>query len=117
MDKPTPAALAAYDAAFPDDARAVRKKMFGMPAGFVNGNLFFSVFEDRLVLRPSPEALAALRDRDGVAHFEPLEGRPWKDYLAAAADRWGGSPELSEWAREALEYTASLPPKAPKKRG
>lgn len=33
MEKPTPAAIAAFDQAFPaDDERAVRKKMFGIEA-------------------------------------------------------------------------------------
>ena len=59
MDKPTQAALDAFAAHFPDDTRAEQRKMFGMPAGFINGNMFMGVFADGLVFRLSPADLAA----------------------------------------------------------
>ncbi|MCB9549223.1 MAG: TfoX/Sxy family protein [Myxococcales bacterium] len=115
MEKPTPAALAAFDAAFPDDGRAERRKMFGMPAGFVNGNMFCGVFHDGVVLRLPAERIAALGAEEGVGAFEPMEGRPWKDYIHASAPRWGGTATLAGWAQEALAHTAAtLPPKEPK---
>lgn len=114
MQKPTPAALDAFAAAFPEDARAVRKQMFGMPAGFVNGQMFFGVFADGVVARLPPLRRAELAGEEGVGPFEPMEGRPWKDYIHASAPRWGGSETLAGWAREALDYTGTLPPKAEK---
>lgn len=115
MEKPTPAALAAFDQAFPPDARAVRKQMFGMPAGFVNGNMFLGVFSDGVVLRLPDDKLAALRALDGVSQFEPMPGRPWKDYVHASATRWGGSEELGRWALAALDHTVAMPVKEAKK--
>jgi hypothetical protein len=113
VDKPTTAALQAFESAFPSDARAVRRPMFGMPAGIVNGNLFLGVYADGVVLRLPADRLAALAAIEGIGPFEP-GGRRWKEYLLAAAPRWGGTPELAAWAREALDHTAGLPAKVPK---
>ncbi|MEZ4465314.1 MAG: TfoX/Sxy family protein [bacterium] len=117
MEKPTPAALAAFDAGLPDDARVERRSMFGMPAAFVNGNMFYGVFHDGVVMRLPVERVEALCAEPGIGRFEPMAGRPWKDYIHADAPRWGGTPALAGWAQEALAHTASaLPPKAPKPR-
>jgi TfoX/Sxy family transcriptional regulator of competence genes len=111
LPKPTAAALDALEQALPDDPRVVQKKMFGMPAVFVNGNMFVGVFEDGVTLRLPADRLSALREEDGVTDFEPMEGRPWKEYAHVSATRWGGSRELQAWTRAALDHTAALPPK------
>ena len=117
MQKPTPEAIAAFDNAIPsDDERVVRKKMFGMPAGFVNGNMFLGVFADGVVFRLSKESLHELKGRDGIGAFEPMPGRPWKEYAHARAESFAGSSELAELALEALEHTAKMPAKKPKKK-
>lgn len=116
MEKPTQAALDAFDFGFPDDSRAERRKMFGMPAGFVNGNMFYGVFADGVVLRLPPDALAAIFEQGGIERFEPMPGRPWKEYAHALAPIWGGTDELKAWALQALDHTAQMPPKVKKPR-
>lgn len=116
MQRPTPAALAAFDAGFPDDERAERRKMFGMPAGFVNGNMFYGVFADGVVLRLPEDRIIALRAEDGVGRFEPMPGRPWKHYVHVEAGLWGDSDTLRGWVEEALDHVFTLPPKVPKPR-
>ncbi len=116
MEKPTAAAKAAFEAAMPADDRARAGQMFGMPCGFVHGNLFLGVFADGLTLRLPAERIAAPRAHEGVGAFEPMEGRPWKDYIFVSASRWGESAELARWAQEALAHTATLPPKVSKPR-
>ena len=66
--------------------------------------------------RLSNETRAELAGTDGMGPFEPMPGRPWKDYLHASATRWGGSEELADWALTALEHTAKMPAKVPKAR-
>jgi TfoX/Sxy family transcriptional regulator of competence genes len=125
MQKPTAATVAAFESAFPDDPRAVRKTMFGMAAGVVNGNLFAGVFEQGITLRVGRARAEELADSyEGVGPFAP-GGRTWPEYALAVAERWAGTDELKAWVREALEHTAALPvkeskpkakPKAPKGR-
>ena len=119
MRKPTLVALATFDSAFPTDVRAIRKQMFGMPAGFVNGNMFMGVWDDGVLLRLDDDTLSKVRGLPGVGSFAPMEGRPWKDYALVSAGRWGEAQELNVWVRKALEHTAKMPAKSatPKKGG
>ena len=116
MDKPTEKALALFDAGFPADDRAERKKMFGMPAGFVNGNMFYGVFANGVVLRVGEVRRDELAAHDGIEAFEPMPGRPWKEYVHVDADQWSDGDELDAWVNEALELTAQMPPKEKKPR-
>ena len=116
MEKPTPAAIEAFAKAFPDDPRAQRKKMFGMDAAVVNGNLFAGVFERGVTLRLGKARVDELLGRDGFFPFTP-GGRKWPEYAIADAETWSGSDELAGWMREALEHTATLPAKETKRRG
>lgn len=115
MEKPTQAAIAAFALACPSDERAHQKKMFGCPAAFVNGNMFFGVFHDGLTFRLPAERLVALSETDGVGPFEPMPGRPWKEYVFADVAVCT-TADLAEWATEALEHTATLPAKVAKPR-
>lgn len=114
MEKPTAETVAAFDGAWPADARAVRKVMFGMAAGAVNGNLFCGVFEQGITLRIGAARARELQGRyEGVGPFMP-GGRTWPEYALVLAARWSGTDELKGWVREALDHTAGLPAKAPK---
>jgi hypothetical protein len=106
--KKVPAELAArFDAVLPVVSGVERRKMFGCPAAFVNGNLFAGLHEDRLMVR-----LPALaKDRPCV-----LLGRTMKDYalFPDALDMPDG--DLARWVAEAYAFTRALPAKAPKAR-
>lgn len=116
MDKPTPAAIAAFTSALPDDPRIVRRKMFGCDAAFVNGHMFAGVFEGGVTLRLGEAGSLAACNTPGVSAFEPMPGRPWKNYVLADAKEYGGSDALAAWVAQALTFTATLPPKPAKKR-
>ena len=119
MEKPSEATVAAFEGAFPADARAERKTMFGMACGAVNGNLFAGVYEQGITLRLGEARVRALQDQyEGVGPFLP-GGRRWPEYALALAATWTGTDELKAWILEALEHTAALPAKekkAPKPR-
>jgi hypothetical protein len=42
--------VAKFDEVMPGPP-ATKRKMFGFPAGFVNGNMFMGLFEDSMILR------------------------------------------------------------------
>ena len=117
MDKPSMATLETFSRVFPhDDPRAVRRPMFGMDSGVVNGMVFAGVFGEGITLRLPEERVQELVSRhEGVLPFTPM-GRRWKGYAIADAATWSGTPELAAWVREALDHTASLPPKEKKPR-
>lgn len=109
MERPDAETTALFEAALPDDPRAVRGQMFGHPGAFVNGNLFFGTFAQTLIARVG-EAEAAALVAKGDRWFAPRDGRAWKAYVQVARD----DPRAAHLARVALEATAALPAKAGK---
>jgi hypothetical protein len=109
--KPDPAAVAAFEAAFPVDPRARRGQMFGHPCGFVNGNMFFGTFGATLIARVGETAASTATSPMKV--FVPREGRAWKEYVVVDASAVS-EPILGALARKALDHTAGLPPKEKK---
>jgi hypothetical protein len=101
----------AFDAALPDEPAVERKLMFGYPAGFVNGNMFCGLHQENVVLRLDDEGRATLLEHDGAAIFEPMPGRPMREYVVAPPDVVGSKKELGAWMKHALTYVATLPAK------
>ena len=98
---------------FPDDPRAERRKMFGYPAGFVNGNMFGGLWQDRVVLRLADADRERLSKDHGAEPFEPM-GRAMKGYVTVPSAIHGDANQLREWLQRAFEFGASLPAKEKK---
>jgi TfoX/Sxy family transcriptional regulator of competence genes len=96
----------------PDDPRIERRKMFGYPSIFVHGNMCAGLFGDGLFARLSPEDRAALPG--GGAPFEPMPGRPMKDYALVPDDVLADEEALAAVLVKAVAFTAALPPKEKK---
>lgn len=105
--------VAAFDAAFPPDPRAERRKMFGYPCGFVGGNMFTGLHQESLIVRLAEKDRRELIGKGGAV-FEPMAGRPMKEYVAVPAAVVADEKALRRWMARAFEYAASLPAKAPK---
>ncbi len=112
MKKPSQQTADAFEGALPPAAE--RRKMFGMPAAFVNGNMMAGVFEDSIMVR-LPEKDRAKLVATGGAPFAPM-GRTMKEYLTVPAAFHTDAAKLRPWLRKAQAYAESLPPKAPKLR-
>ena len=103
--------LAEALAAFPAQKRA----MFGCPAYFVHGNMFAGVHQDSLMIRLSAaDQLELLKQNDEVSRFEPMPGRPMKEYLVLPISLLEDARDFDHWLRRSYEYASSLPPKQPK---
>ena len=66
--------------------------MFGNFAGFVNGNMFLRVFGEAVFVRLDERHRAALLDEPGTAVFEPMSGRPMKEYVSFP-EAWRDEPD------------------------
>ena len=113
--KTPPELVATFDTAAPDDPRVTRKPMFGYPALFVNGNMFASTFQDKVVVRLG-EADRAELERRGAAQFEPMAGRPMREYVVVPPAIVAKPGELRGWVDRARSHAAGLPPKAATKK-
>ena len=110
--KSSPKLIDAFEAAMPA-APAVKRQMFGYPCGFVNGNMFMGLFADAMFVRLPEESRDELMGLGGKT-FEPMPGRPMRDYVVIPDTILAKPAELKAWAGKALSYGLSIPPKKKK---
>jgi hypothetical protein len=100
MPKAGPQTLKRFEALAAEfEARgAKRSQMFGMPVLKAGDKVFAGTFGDAMTFKLGPEDLQAAREQKGVEAFEPMAGRPMKEWVlvpVAQAKRW---PDLAERA-------------------
>ena len=95
----------------PKDPRVERRKMFGYPAAFVAGNLFMGLHQESLILRLSEKDRTSFLRIEGASVFEPMVGRPMREYVVVPPSMLAGVRPLASWIRRSLDYTGSIPPK------
>ena len=80
---------------------ATRSQMFGMPVLKAGDKVFAGTFGDAMTFKLGPDDLERARSLTGVEAFEPVKGRPMKEWVLvplAQAKRW------SDLAERAFEY-------------
>jgi TfoX/Sxy family transcriptional regulator of competence genes len=103
--------IALFYAALPNDPRVERRKMFGYPCAFVAGNLFAGLHQESVIVRLAENERAAAIAEQGACIFEPMPGRPMREYIALPDAALKGRGKLTAWLQRALDYAASLPTK------
>ena len=114
MPKFTPAPqewIDAFDAALPKDVE--RRKMFGYPAAFVNGNMAAGLHRDDLVLKLDEKNRDALMHAGGKPFV--VMGRTMKEFVVAPQEMREKPAELKKWISRSVAFAASLPPKTKKR--
>lgn len=91
--------------------------MFGYPAGFVNGNMFCGLFQESLFLRLGESERAELLAMEGASPFEPMPGRPMREYVVMPMEMLEDAETTRAWIRRAFRHVAALPPKASRATG
>jgi len=114
LRKSPPELIATFDAVVPGPP-AVRRPMFGYPAGFINGNMFMGLFEDSMILRLPDEWRDKLMKVEGAKAFAPMAGRVMKEHVVLPDSLLADRKTLSSWVTKALAHGESLPPKEKKK--
>jgi len=111
--QPSPAdVVELFDRVAPRGPDVTRRKMFGFPAAFVNGNLCCGTFKAQIMLRvPGDPAiddhLAAL----GARPFSPMPGRPMKGYVAVTPGPEVDDDRLRALLEHSAQATRALPPR------
>jgi hypothetical protein len=80
---------------------ATRSQMFGMPVLKAGDKVFAGTFGDAMTFKLGPDDLERARGLTGVEPFEPMRGRPMKEWVLvplAHAKRW------SDLAERAFTY-------------
>ena len=95
-------------------APAVMRKMFGFPAGFIHGNMFMGLHQENMILRLSEASRTELLAIEAAKLFEPMPGRPMREYVVVPPSIVQDREKLSQWVSQALEHATSLKPKMKK---
>jgi TfoX/Sxy family transcriptional regulator of competence genes len=109
-----------FERAVPHGAGIERRQMFGYPAAFLNGNLFAGLHQKSFLLRLCAADRERARAEHGARAFEPMPGRPMREYVVMPAPLLGDRRALAAWLSRSIRYTRSLPPKparAPRRAG
>jgi TfoX/Sxy family transcriptional regulator of competence genes len=110
--KPPDGLIERFGAALPDDPGIERRLLFGYPAAFFQGHMFCGLYEDRFIVRLPDAERASFLKQPGAKVFEPMAGRPMKEYVLVPPAVVERDALLSGWLRQSLEYVSGLPPKA-----
>jgi TfoX/Sxy family transcriptional regulator of competence genes len=113
--KPSEALTSVFDAALPAHPGIERKKMFGLPAVFVNGNMCAGVWHTGVMLRLPEERRRAIVAAGEGEPFVPM-GRPMREYVLITAPAVEDRELVSRWLVEAVTFVAAMPVKTPKPR-
>lgn len=117
--KPTDEDKAWFARLLPEHPAVTSRPMFGNLGGFVNGNMFLCLFGQVAAVRLGEQDRAELLAESGAQPFEPMPGRPMKEYVLLPP-AWRSAPDGDEraaaWVQRSLDHTLTLPPKEPKKR-
>jgi TfoX/Sxy family transcriptional regulator of competence genes len=93
-----------------------KRSMFGCPVYFVNGNMFAGLHQDNLFVRlPANDQKELFKAYDEASVFEPMAGRPMKEYAVIPESLYSDAQEFPRWLNRSFDYVASLPKKVPKK--
>ena len=92
------------------------RQMFGYPCAFFRGQMFAGLFQDSFVLRLSPEDRAQFLQLTGTLPFEPMPGRPMKEYVVLPERLLTQKETLYCWLEKAFVYASSLLAKEPKRK-
>lgn len=110
--KAPPELVATFEALVARRPELVARKMFGYPCGFVGGHMATGLFEDRWFVRLPTPARAELLSLPGAAPFEPMPGRPMKEYVTLPPSVVGDPGAVDGWVDRAVAFARTLPPKA-----
>ena len=106
-----PALVRALEDAAQSCHGAERRKMFGYPALFANGNMFAGLVRDSMVLRLRERDIAAFLELPGAKPFVAMKGRVMRQWAVVPPALVKDGPALTRWLRKAHTYGRSLPPK------
>ena len=107
--KSPPELIAAFERAKPSGPSVTARPMFGYPALFLNGNMFAGAYQDKIIVRLGAERTIA--GAKTAKTFEPMPGRPMKEYVVVPDAVVTNPAKLRAWVDQAYAYAKKLPAK------
>ena len=114
FEKPPPSLAALFEARIAGTG-AERRSMFGQPCAFSGGNMCAGLFGDALFVRLGEADRAAQLALPGARPFEPMPGRPMREYVVVPPSMHADAAALDGWIARAVAYAGALPAKGKRK--
>ncbi|MCI4350736.1 MAG: TfoX/Sxy family protein [Thermoplasmata archaeon] len=106
-----PATKRFFESILPAQPDVDIRPMFGHAAAFVHGNMFAGIFGPEVFVRLGPADQQTLMKEVKTSPFEPMPGRPMREYMVIPA-KWRADPARARsWAERSYLWAAKLPPK------
>jgi TfoX/Sxy family transcriptional regulator of competence genes len=105
-----------FDKSVPPSTSVSRRKMFGYPAAFANGNLFIGLHQNDFIMRLSEQDRIDFSARYGERTFEPMKGRPMREYVRLPEELLTDTRKRAPWIKRSLQYAERIKPKASRKK-
>lgn len=95
-----------------------RKNMFGSSAWFLESNdmMFAGAWGESIMVRVGTERTSTLIEAGDAEPFDPMGGKPMREYVLLNGDRIAEDDVLLGWLEEASQFAGALPPKQKKPR-
>lgn len=100
----------------PSQPDVERKKMFGYPTCFINGNMFIGLHGNKFIIRLNAADRESLLKQKGTEVFAPMPGRPMREYVVVPRAMLAERSIIAGWINKSADYARSLPPKEKKPR-
>lgn len=100
-----------FAAAIASISGAEPRRMFGYPCAFVHGQMFAGVHQESVIVRLPADQRAEVLRMPGATQFEPMAGRPMREYVVLPTTVVGDPAQLMSWLERAYAFANSLPAK------
>jgi TfoX/Sxy family transcriptional regulator of competence genes len=110
--KSPPSLIDLFEKSVPSAASVSRRQMFGYPAAFANGNLFIGLHQNDFIIRLSENDRARFSAAFGERRFEPIPGRPMREYVRLPDELLADPRRRASWINLSLRYAEAIAPKA-----
>jgi TfoX/Sxy family transcriptional regulator of competence genes len=114
--KSPPELIERFDAVATEFPDVAKRLTFGYPCLYVGGNMVSGLHESGWFVRLGAVEAAEALALDGAAPFEPMPGRPMTGYTLLPQAVIDDDAAIRGWVERAIDFGATLPPKAPKSR-
>lgn len=101
-----------FEKSVPSGTSISRRKMFGYPAAFANGNLFVGLHQNDFIIRLSEKDRVRFSAEFGEPPFEPMPGRPMREYVRLPDELLVDPCRRASWINLSLRYAEAIGPKA-----
>ena len=90
-----------------------RKKMFGTSSWFLESNdqMLAGVWGDGVMVRVGEAEAGTLIESGEAEQFDPMGGRPMREYVYLDAEKISEDADLVEWIERAAGFTSTMPVK------